>query len=131
MTKLEKAFLLAMFCHDGQYDKAGKPYIFHPVYVALLCNTEEEKIVALLHDTVEDTNLKIEDIKNLFGSKIATAVQMLTHKKDEDYFIYIARISGNPLAKAVKIADLTHNMMIDRIKQIGRASCRERVLPTV
>lgn len=113
--KIELAHQLARVYHEGQKDKAGIDYIKHPEFVADHVTTDEEKIVAYLHDTVEDTNLKPDIIKELFGEDILKSVLMLTHNKDEDYLEYVKRVKKDKVARAVKIADLTHNMQIDRI----------------
>ena len=101
--------------HKEQYDKGNYPYVFHPYHVAEQMNTEEEIIVALLHDVVEDTNITIEDLsKDGFNSNIIEALKLLT-KKIDNYEEYISKISTNPLAKKVKLADLKHNLDITRI----------------
>ncbi len=116
---LSKALELARRAHEGQKDKAGEPYIFHPVTVALLCETVEEKVVALLHDTVEDSELGLEDIAAAgFSQDIMDAIRLLTHDPDEcSYEEYVERLakSGNKTAINVKIADLTHNSDISRM----------------
>ena len=104
--------------HSGQTDKAGLPYIGHPRAVAAKLSGETEKIVALLHDTVEDTDATIEEIRALFGDEAADAVQCLTHEKGVPYMEYVARIRENPLARKVKMADLTHNMDTSRLPEI-------------
>ena len=114
-NKVLKALEIATEVHEGMYDKQGRPYIEHPVYVALSLSTEEEKIVALLHDTIEDTDLTLEEIRKDFGDNITKAVDALTHKKGVKYMDYIENIKKNPLARAVKLADLEHNMDISRI----------------
>lgn len=114
-NKLLKALEIAADSHFGMKDKQGRSYIEHPVYVALSVNTEEEKIVALLHDTIEDTKLTLEEIRKEFGDKIADAVDVLTHQVGVKYMDYIKEIKKNPLARAVKLADLEHNMDISRI----------------
>ena len=101
--------------HEGQVDKAGVPYINHPRAVASKLDGDVEKAVALLHDTVEDTDATVEEIKSIFGSEIADAVAVLTHPKDEPYMDYIRRIWTNRLARSVKLADLEHNMDLTRL----------------
>lgn len=113
--KVELAHQLARVYHEGQKDKAGVDYIHHPEFVADHVTADDEKIVAYLHDTVEDTNLKPDIIKELFGEDILKSVLMLTHNKDEDYLEYVKRVKTDKVARAVKIADLTHNMQLDRI----------------
>ncbi|MEG1847406.1 MAG: GTP pyrophosphokinase [Lachnospiraceae bacterium] len=116
MNQLNKALLFAMEKHKGQVDKAGKDYINHPVYVALHMHTESAKIVALLHDVLEDTDATVEDLTHLRLSKEQIeAIQLLTRTdKTEPYMDYIRRIHTNPLAAAVKKQDLLHNMDISR-----------------
>lgn len=113
---LEKALLLAAKAHTGQVDKGGAPYILHPIRVMLACEGEQAKIVALLHDTLEDTALTAADLRREgFPEEIVQAVLCLTRRRDEDYMDYIARVSKNPLAAEVKRADLQDNMDIRRI----------------
>lgn len=114
MDLLKKAYDIAYKAHLGQYDKSGKEYINHPVTVASFCETEEEKIVALLHDVIEDTEVKIEELEIYFNENIISALKLLTHDPNEDYFSYLAKIKNNPLAKKVKLADLKHNMDMSR-----------------
>lgn len=110
---------LAYEKHHGQVDKSGLPYIHHPLHLAEQMNTEEACIVALLHDVIEDTNTTFEDLEAFsFGEEIIDALKLLTRNKDEDYFAYVERISKNPIAKQVKIADLMHNSDPTRLSQI-------------
>lgn len=119
MNKYELALKIATEAHKGQVDKAGVPYINHPLTVASLVDTEEEKIVALLHDTIEDTNITEQDLLNYgFSNKIVEAVKLLTHNKNVPYMDHIAKIKDNKLARKVKIADLTHNSDLSRLKEI-------------
>ena len=117
----EKVMLADRFAaekHAGQKDKAGLPYVEHPRAVAARVESEEEKIVALLHDTVEDTDATIEEIREMFGSTIADAVALLTHDDSVPYMEYVAKVKENPIARAVKLADLTHNMDLSRIPHV-------------
>lgn len=119
MSNYELALKIATEAHKGQVDKAGVPYINHPLTVASLVDTEEEKIVALLHDTIKDTNITEQDLLNYgFSNKIVEAVKLLTHNKDVPYMDYVAKIKDNELARKVKIADLTHNSDLSRLKEI-------------
>jgi (p)ppGpp synthase/HD superfamily hydrolase len=123
---VELARALAAFAHAGQTDKAGQPYLTHPVAVAGKVRTPEEKITALLHDVLEDTFVLPETIGNLFGAEILAAVQAVTKREDEDYMDFVARAKRNPIARAVKLADLEHNMDLSRIpnpteKDLARA----------
>lgn len=119
---LQKALNIAIKAHKGQVDKAGVDYINHPVYLALQMNTAQEKMVALLHDVLEDSDLyTYEDLCNIFGyeEEIADSVLVLTHKKSETYFDYIRyiKVYGNIPLK-VKIADLKHNMDLSRLPNV-------------
>lgn len=113
--KINKIMQMVYDLHNGQQDKSGVPYIYHVIHVAEQMNMEDETIVALLHDTLEDTNLNPNIIKDNCGEHILEAVKLLTHKKNEPYFDYIRRIKDSPLARKVKIADLKHNMDLTRI----------------
>ena len=119
MNKYELALKIATEAHKGQVDKAGIPYINHPLTVASFVDTEEEKIVALLHDTIEDTNITEQDLIDYgFPNEIVEAVKLLTHNKNVPYMDYVAKIKDNELARKVKIADLTHNSDLSRLKEI-------------
>jgi len=112
---LKKAEMYAEEKHRGQVDKAGVSYIEHPRAVAARLHSETEKIVALLHDTVEDTDATIEEIRALFGDQIAEAIGYLTHEKSVPYMEYINHVKCNELARKVKLADLDHNMDLSRL----------------
>lgn len=109
------AKLIAKLAHKGQKDKAGLDYFTHPEAVAATLDTPEEKTVAYLHDTVEDTDVTVEEIRAVFGNEIADAVALMTHADGVPYMDYVKEIGKNPLARKVKLADLTHNMDISRI----------------
>ena len=111
-----KALEIAYKAHFGQLDKGGSPYILHPIRVALHCQTEDEKIVALLHDVVEDTAMTFEDLKaEGFNDKLLEALKCLTKEEGEDYKTFIERVSTNHLATKVKIQDLKDNMDVTRL----------------
>ena len=113
---LKKAISLAEKAHQGQVDKGGHPYIGHPKRVMGKCETTEEKIVAMLHDVMEDTDYTADDLrKEGFSEEILTALLYLTHREGEGYMEYIERICENPLAVQVKYADLQDNMDLSRI----------------
>lgn len=109
------ARLIAKLAHKGQKDKAGRDYFTHPEAVAAMLETPEEKTVGYLHDTVEDTDVTVEEIRAVFGDEIADAVALMTHTDGVPYMDYVKEIGKNPLARKVKLADLTHNMDISRI----------------
>ena len=116
MDQIQLAQQICQEADFGQVDKAGKPYYLHPFAVADMCETEEEKVVAYLHDVLEDSEYDEVDLRMCgFSNKVVEAVKTLTKGVDEDYMQYIDRISQNKLATSVKLADLSHNMDIDRI----------------
>ena len=104
-----KAAKFAYEKHTGQFDKQGMPYIIHPLEVASKLETEEEIVVALLHDTLEDTETTYDELVREFGESVAKNVEILTRKSDETYKDYIRRVSKTKLTKRVKIADLYNN----------------------
>lgn len=113
---LELAYETAQKAHKGQKDKAGKDYFLHPLYVSNLVNGEEAKIIALLHDVVEDTEVTLEDLRQLgFHSNVISAINAITKRSGEPYDEYIKRLSQNKLAVQVKLADLEHNSDLSRI----------------
>jgi len=108
MTK--KALRIAYDAHKEQVDKAGIPYIFHPFHLAEQMETEDEVIVALLHDVVEDTGITLEDLyEHGFSKNVLDAISLLTHNDGSEYMDYIQKIKPNQLAKKIKLADLRHN----------------------
>lgn len=116
---LEKALSIALTAHKGQKDKGGSPYILHPLRVMSSVVTMEEKIVALLHDVVEDSTITIQQLsEEKFSKKILSAVSLLTKKENQPYENYIRAIKKNALATRVKKADLKDNMNIARLKTI-------------
>lgn len=116
MSDYELAMEIAKRAHAGQTDRAGEPYINHPLAVSQLVEGDQEKVAALLHDVVEDTPFTVESLRVLFGDTIADAVDLLTHNPEEEYFDYVKRAGTNPISRAVKIADLTHNSDVRRLK---------------
>ena len=116
---LEKALRIAVEAHAGQVDKSGKPYIFHPLRVCCRCFTDEEKMVALLHDTIEDTEITTEDLLSEgFPPYIVEAILSISRNEDETYEEFVKRTSLNPLGRAVKLYDLEDNMDISRLEQV-------------
>ncbi|MDE6539338.1 MAG: HD domain-containing protein [Ruminococcus sp.] len=110
-----KAMRIAYNAHHGQYDVNGVPYIFHPYHVAEQMTDEITTCVALLHDVIEDTSVTVEELEQEFPEEVINALKLLTHEKRTDYFEYIYKIRENPVARAVKLADIEHNSDISRI----------------
>lgn len=116
---LEKALEIAAKAHSGQTDKAGTAYILHPIRVSCKCFTDEEKIVALLHDTVEDTYVTADYLLSEgFPRGIVDAVISVTRRKDESYEDFIRRCRSNPVGRQVKLHDLEDNMDISRLHEV-------------
>lgn len=118
MNYVAKALEIAKTAHAGQYDKAGKPYIEHPICVAEHVHGNEAKATAYLHDVIEDTEVNAEDLrKEGIPEIVIEAVLAMTHREGEDYMDYIERLKQNPIAKEVKKADLAHNMDESRLPE--------------
>ena len=124
--KVERALFIALHAHSDQKDKSGEQYILHPMRVATEMYTDEGRVVALLHDVVEDTNVTIEDILYAFDEEIANAISAITHIPNEPNVDYIKRVKDNPLATSVKLQDLKDNMSPRRMAMIDSKD-RERL----
>ncbi|MBQ9544700.1 MAG: GTP pyrophosphokinase [Clostridia bacterium] len=116
----KKALKISFEAHKNQTDKSGLPYVYHPFHLAEQMETEETAVTALLHDVVEDTDITLEDIKNAgFPESVVSALALMTHDKSVPYKEYIARIKKDPVARAVKLADLKHNSDLSRLDEVG------------
>ncbi|MBB6022260.1 (p)ppGpp synthase/HD superfamily hydrolase [Paenibacillus sp. JGP012] len=114
---IELAISIALEAHKGQLDKGGKPYILHPLAVMNRVETIEEKVVAVLHDVIEDTEVTIEQLRELgFSEEIVKAIGLLTRSEEDSYEQFIEKTSTNRIARNVKIADIQENMNLSRIK---------------
>lgn len=120
MAGLEDAIQTALDAHRGQTDKGGHPYILHPLRLMLSMASEQEKIVAILHDVIEDNpDYTIDSIRQAgYPDDICEALTCLTKIPGEVYADFIRRIKPNPLATKVKLADLADNMDITRLGNI-------------
>ena len=117
MNKLETAKLICRLAHKGQVDRAGEDYYKHPYKVADLCSRRVDKIVAYLHDIIEDTDINYDDLIECgFSKRVINALTAITHDKSTRYLDYLKIVRKNKIARRVKIADLTHNADISRIK---------------
>ena len=121
MSTLEKAIEIATEAHQGQFDKAGRDYIGHPLRVMEMGKTKEEKIVGVLHDVIEDTDWTFEKLaEEGFSDEVIAALRCVTKiSENENYDDFIYRVKKNPLAVAVKINDLTDNMDIRRLPYLS------------
>ena len=114
-----KALKLAYEAYHGQVDKGGVPYIFHPIHLAEQMEDETAACAALLHDVVEDTPVTLERLAREFPREVVEEVRLLTREKGTDYFDYVRAIRQNPVARAVKRADLVHNADESRLAGSG------------
>lgn len=125
--QLAKAEQIARERHAGQKDKGGNDYILHPRYVAEHVNTDFEKTVAWLHDTMEDTGYTADDMRaDGFDENVIACVQLLTHEKHQPYADYIDNLKDNKAARHVKIADLMNNLDVNRLPSDQRDSEDEK-----
>lgn len=118
MRSLINAAKIAYKAHKGQKDRAGKSYIFHPLRVSMFSNGYKAKVVALLHDVVEDSSVEISDLKSKFDDDIVEAVDCITKKNDISYEEYLKIVKANTLAREVKINDIRHNINLKRLRSI-------------
>ena len=120
MASLERAIALAAKAHEGQVDKAGAPYILHPLRVMLRLSSLDERIAAVLHDVVEDSDITLEALRaEGFSEAVLHAVDAVTRRAGEDYDDFIRRAAADPLGRRVKLADLAENSDLSRIAQPG------------
>lgn len=125
--KTKIALNLCFEAHKEQKDKSGMPYVFHPFHLAEQMETEETTIVALLHDLIEDTDYTIEDLTKMgFDKAITDAIALMTHADGVEYMDYVRMIKDNPIAKAVKLADLHHNSDLTRLDTIDEKALSRR-----
>jgi (p)ppGpp synthase/HD superfamily hydrolase len=117
MSTLDRAIAIAAEAHAGQTDWAGVPYIFHPLRMMLQMKTDDERIVAVLHDVCEDCpgwdfeRLKVEG----FSDRILAALDRVTKREGEDYEAFVLRAAGDPISRNVKLADLRDNSDLTRL----------------
>ena len=122
-----KAMRICYAAHEGQVDKSGVPYVFHPLHLAEQMETEEEICTALLHDVVEDTKWTLAELEaEGFPASVLDAVRLLTREKDVSYMAYIKRLSGNRIARKVKLADLEHNSDLTRLLEVTERDLRRQ-----
>jgi len=124
-SRYEAALKIAMKAHSGQLDKGGHPYIEHPITVAGMVEGDA-KIVALLHDVIEDGGIKLHEL-SCFSPDIVSAVDAISQRTNETRRAYLGRVKNNELARIVKIADLTHNSDLSRIQNPTKRD-RDRVI---
>ncbi|MEZ4379524.1 MAG: HD domain-containing protein [Gemmatimonadales bacterium] len=116
LSTLETAIAIAAQAHAGQVDKGGAPYILHPLRVMLRVDGAERQMAAVLHDVVEDTAWTLDALRQAgFGEAVLTAIDHLTRREGEDYLDFVRRAARDPIAAAVKRADLLENSDLTRL----------------
>lgn len=117
---LDKAAMICVTAHSGQRDKTGRAYFQHPMRVAMRCHSDEEKMVALLHDTIEDTDITAEYLlREGFSQEVVDGILSVTKRKGESYDDFVRRAKLNPLGHAVKIHDLEDNLDVMRLDEVS------------
>jgi len=123
----KQALKLCFDAHKDQVDKSGMPYVFHPFHLAEQMTDELTTVVALLHDVVEDTEMTLDDLREMgFPSAAVDAIGLMTHDASVPYLDYVRVIAENPIARAVKLADLRHNSDLSRLDAVDDRA-RQRV----
>ena len=119
MSQLEAALQVMLDAHRGQTDKAGQPYVLHPLRLMARFQDEDQRLVALLHDVVEDGDVTPASLRALgFSEPVVVAVECLTRRSEETYEDFIARIRPNPLANSVKVEDIRDNLDVTRLRDL-------------
>ena len=119
MSDLDTALAIAVEAHRGQVDKAGQPYILHPLRIMTRMTTMPARIAAVLHDVVEDSPTGLDDLRRAgFTDEVVRAVDFLTRREGESYEAFIERVDGDALARRVKLADLEDNMTLTRLAKL-------------
>lgn len=109
-----KALRIAYEAHQGQVDKAGLPYIFHPFHLAEQMRDEISTCVALLHDVAEDTTVSLDELAREFPPEVMASLRKLTHQPGVVYADYIIGLRDDQVARKVKMADIRHNSDMSR-----------------
>ena len=118
-TAPKKALMLCFDSHKDQVDKTGLPYVFHPFHLAEQMDDEISTVCALLHDVVEDTDTTFDELSEMgFPNEVIDVLKLLTHAPEVEYMEYVEKISENPTATKVKIADLMHNSDLSRMDTV-------------
>lgn len=120
-----KAMRIAYDAHQGQVDKAGLPYIFHPFHLAEQMTDEISTCVALLHDVAEDTAVSLDDLASEFPPEVMEPLRKLTHQPGVSYADYIIGLRDDPVARKVKLADIRHNSDMTRFAGVKPISPKD------
>jgi len=120
MSDIEEAIRIAAEAHRGQKDRAGAPYILHPLRLLFRVQTDAERMAAVLHDVVEDSAWTLDDLRARgFADEVVSAVDHLTRREGESYEQFVERAALHPVARRVKLADLEDNLDVRRIGHVG------------
>ncbi|MCP3772306.1 GTP pyrophosphokinase [Paenibacillus sp. MZ04-78.2] len=120
MPDLTKAILIATAAHQAQLDKGNQPYILHPLRLMLQAPDNDSRIVAVLHDVIEDSDMTMEALRQEgFAEHLLEALDCLTRRENESYNRFLQRIKPNALARFVKLLDLEDNRDVRRIKNLS------------
>ena len=112
----KKAMRVCFAAHKDQLDKSGLPYVFHPFHLAEQMPDEDTTVTALLHDVAEDSGVTLDDLRKMgFNERVMNALSLLTHDPAVPYMDYVRALKSDPVAKAVKLADLAHNSDLSRL----------------
>lgn len=118
----DKAAIICVNAHYGQRDKSGQPYFMHPMRVAMRCNTPQERITALLHDTIEDTDITPQQLLDAgFPEEIVEAVLSVTRRESESYSEFVERAKANAIGRQVKMHDIEDNLDALRLDRFDAA----------
>ena len=110
---LHKAITIACEAHQGQSSINGEPYILHPLRLLIKAKSNEERIIAILHDVIEKTNISLADLKNKgFDQNIISSIDSLSRRRNESYIEYIKRLMQNKISVKIKLLDLADNIKI-------------------
>jgi len=119
LSTLDQAITIATKAHAGQVDKAGQPYILHPLRLMFRFHTEDEMIVAVMHDVIEDSDFTLYELKDFgFSDDIVAAIECLTKRSNESYEDFVSRVIQNDLARKIKIEDIKDNLDLTRLDKL-------------
>ena len=122
---LEDVIQVALTAHRGQTERNGDPYILHPLRLMVGFQDEHCRMAAILHDVVEDTEVTLQElIDKGLPELVAQAVELLTHQAEDSYDDYLARLAPNPIARKVKLADMSDNSNVHRLPKVLEKDCK-------
>ena len=123
----KRALSICFEAHKEQLDKSGLPYVFHPFHLAEQMQDEDTTVTALLHDVIEDSDYTLDALRREgFSERVLEALALLTHDDSVLYEDYVKRIKPNPIARAVKLADLAHNSDLSRLDEVTDTALKRR-----